>query len=59
MCNCEDIDSLCSDFVDFDLDFSDVVCFDEEGNVSFDGGCLIVFVEGDLSVGSCEVVMGG
>ena len=57
--NREDIDSLRSDFADFDPDLSDVVRFDEEGNVSLDGGRLIALAEGDLSAGSREAVTGG
>lgn len=57
--NREDIDSLRSDFADFDPDLSGVVRFDEEGNVSLDGGRMVALAEGDLSAGSREAVTGG
>ncbi|WP_313345894.1 ESPR-type extended signal peptide-containing protein [Stenotrophomonas sp.] len=57
--NREDIDSLRSDFADFDPDLSGVVRFDEEGSVSLDGGRLVALAEGDLSDGSREAVTGG
>jgi autotransporter adhesin len=57
--NREEIDSLRSDFADFDPDLSGVVRFDEQGNVSLDGGRLVAVAEGDLSAGSRDAVNGG